>query len=438
MVKADLVPPRAHNLQFATGTAGITLLLFAYYAYTWRNLVSFKTAIDSCAKPFCDFADFYYPMGEAILHTGIPVRGFMYSPFNAILFVVFQPVGLKTSLILWGILQAIFVILYLLLFRRLVPAGLPMQLLFVAIALSSFPLLHTLTWGQVSVFTTVAVLGMLLLLKRDQRTPAAAVFAFAVSFKFYPLMFLAPFAIRRDTRFLLLATGACGAFLFVVPAVFLGVGDTLRFYGALLESYRDSDWVVSNYNSQYFPHVVLRLAEAAGHDAHAYLPLLRGISYGVAAANLGLLFLVQCARLPHADLWSFHILFLTIPFVLKTSWPVDLVFISFAQALLAWQILERKGTAPGIEAGSERPYEDTRRKYPNSARTTVTLLLLITSIIVSNIVFFNVIGDKFRYGYVGFIFWADLLLLIASYIELLPTALRQIRVSPAAPFELVR
>jgi hypothetical protein len=368
----------------------------------------------------------------------MPVTGFMYSPFSAILLAGFPPLGLSASLVLWGILQALFIILYLLLFRLLVPAGLPIQLLFVAIALSSFPLLHTLTWGQVSVFTTVAVLGMLLLLEREQRAPASAVFAFAVSFKFYPLMFLAPFAIRRDTRFLLLATGACGAFLFVVPAVFLGVGDTLRFYGALLESYRDSDWVVSNYNSQYFPHVVLRLAEAAGHDAQAYLPLLRGISYGVVAANLGLLFLVQRAHLPHADLWSFHILFLTIPFVLKTSWPVDLVFISFAQALLAWQILEGKGTASGSEAGSELPYEDTRRKHPNTARTTVTLLLLLTSIIVSNIVFFNLIGDKFPYGYVGFIFWADLLLLIASYIELLPTALRQIRVSPAATFELVR
>jgi len=438
MVDADLIQPRARNMRFVAGAIGITLLLLAYYAYTWRSLASFKTAVDTCAEPFCDFANFYYPMGEAILHTGMPVTGFMYSPFSAILLAGFPPLGLSASLVLWGILQALFIILYLLLFRRLVPAGLPIQLLFVAIALSSFPLLHTLTWGQVSVFTTVAVLGMLLLLERDQRAPAAAVFAFAVSFKFYPLMFLAPFTIRRDTRFLLLATGACGAFLFVVPAVFLGVGDTLRFYGVLLESYRDSDWVVSNYNSQYFPHVVLRLAEAAGHDAHAYLPLLRGISYGVAAANLGLLFLVQRAHLRHADLWSFQILFLSIPFVLKTSWPVDLVFISFAQALLAWQILEGKGTAPGSEAGSERPYEDTRRKHPNTARTTVTLLLLLTSIIVSNIVFFNLIGDKFRYGYVGFIFWADLLLLIASYIELLPTALRQIRVSPAATFELER
>jgi hypothetical protein len=438
MVKADLVPPRARNQHFAAGAAGITLLLFAYYAYTWRSLVSFKTAIDSCAKPFCDFADFYYPMGEAILHTGMPVRGFMYSPFSAILFVVFQPLGLKTSLILWGILQAIFVILYLLLFRRLVPAGLPIQLLFVALALSSFPLLHTLTWGQVSVFTTVAVLGMLFLHGRDQRASAAALFAFAASFKFYPLMFLAPFAIRRETRFLLLAGAACGAFLFVIPAVFLGISDTLRFYSALLDSFRTSDWVVSNYNSQYFPHVLLRLAEAAGFDALNYLPIFRWIAYGVAGANMGLVFLVQRARLPHADLWSFHILFLTIPFVLKTSWPVDLVFISFAQALLAWQILEGKGTVPGSEAGSERPYEDTPRKHPNTARTTVTLLLLLTSIIISNIVFFNLIGDNIRYGYVGFIFWADLLLLIATYIGLLPTAMRQIRVSPAAPFELVR
>ena len=406
------------------GVALIALLLFAYYAYTWRSFADFKAAIDTCAEPFCDFASFYYPMGEAIFRTGLPVKGFMYSPFIAILLTVFPSRGLDASLALWGILQALFVILYLLLFRRLVPAGRPIQLVFVALVLSSFPLLHTLTWGQVSVFTTVAILGILVVIERDHRAAAAALFAFAVSFKFFPLIFLAPFVVRRDTRFLLFVAAACGAFLFVVPGVLLGVSDTLRFYGDLLESYRASDWIVSNYNSQHFPHVVLRLAEAAGRDAHDCLPLLSWISYGIAAANMGLVFLIQRAHLRYADLWSFHLIFLSIPFALKTSWPVDLVYMSFAQALLAWRLLDGEGT----DVAWKHPYEDTWRKQTLKGRAAVTLFL-VTSIVISNIVFFNLFGDRYHYGFYGFIFWADLLLLMASYIELLPPALRQIRMT---------
>jgi hypothetical protein len=400
-----------HPKGYWIGAALIALLLFAYYAYTWRNFFNFQAAIDTCAESFCDFTSFYYPMGEAIFRTELLVKGFMYSPFIAVLLVVFPLLGLNTSLILWGILQALCVILYLLLFRRLVPARLSIQLLFVALALSSFPLLHTLTWGQVSIFTAVAILGMLVLLERDHRLAAAVLFAFAVSFKFFPLIFLAPFAMRRDTRFLLFAATVCGAFLFIVPGILLGVGETQHFYGDLLKSFRASDWVISNYNSQYFPHVILRLAEAMGHDIHALLPFLRWISYGIAAANMGLLFLIQRGQLRHADLWSFHILFLSIPFVLKTSWPVDLVYIPFAQAFLVWRLMEKDNAT--------------------STRATV-IFLLLTSIVISNIIFFNLLGDRHFYGYYGFIFWSDLFLLMASHITLLPSALRQIRMKPAA------
>jgi hypothetical protein len=146
---------------------------------------------------------------------------------------------------------------------------------------------------------------------------------------------------------------------------------------------------------------------------------------------MGLIFAVQQARLRHGDLWSFHILFLSVPFVLKTSWPVDLVFISFAQALLAWKLLEGERAIPGSEAVWERPYKDDRHKHLALAHAFVSLFLLLTSIIISNIVFFNLFGDRFRYGFIGFIFWADLLLLVASYIELLPPALRLIRARPA-------
>jgi hypothetical protein len=404
-------PFLARVMMFAAAAA-IVLLFFAYYAHVWR---SFTAAFAVCVQPFCDFQDYYYPMGEAIFRTELPVEGFLYSPFIAILLAVFPPLGLNASLVLWGILQVLSVILYLVLFRRLVPAGLPIQLLFVALVLCSFPLLLNYVGGQVSVFIMVGLLGLLVLYERGHRVAAAALFALAVSFKFYPLIFLAAFGARRDARFLLFVIIACCAFLLVVPSVLLGVGDTFGFYGGLFDQFRESEWVVANPHSQFLPHFVLRMVSAAGHDAHAYLPLLHLISYGVAAANMGLLFLVQRARLHHANLWSFVILFLTIPFVLKTSWPHDFFYLPFAQAFLAWHLL---GNRTGASGWRER----TSRQH-----IAVTFFLLLPSIFVSNVVFLNLFDNFSGYGFAGFLFWANLLLLIASYVELLPPALRRFR-----------
>lgn len=398
-----------HIMPFAAGTFLITLLLFAYYISTWQSFANFRAAIDTCAQPFCDFAKFYYPMGEAVFHTKMPLNGFVYSPFIAVLMAVFPPFGFHMALALWGILLAISIIFYLLLFRWLVPAGLPIQLLFVGLALSSFPLLHALTWGQVSLFTTTAILGALFFYERGQRAAAAVLLAFGLGFKFFPIIFLVPFVFCRDIRFQLYMAAACAMFLFVIPSILLGVGDSLNFYRGLFDAYRNFDWVITNYNSQYFPHVFIRLAKALGMDASTHLPLLRWIAYGVAAINMGLVYLIQRAQLPHANLWSFHIIFLTIPFVLMTSWPVDLIYISFAQGLLAWRLLKERNS---------------------SARTfwqNAVLMLLFASIFISNIFFFNLIADHIRYGYIGFIFWANLLLLVISYVELLPLALRKIR-----------
>ena len=424
---------------FILGAILIALLLFAYYFYTWRNAYNFRAALDTCAEPFCDFATFYYPMGEAIFQTKLPIEGFAYSPFIAILLAIFPPMGLDASLILWGVLQAAFIILYFLLFRWLVPAKLNIQLLFVALTLSSFTLLHNLTWGQVGVFTTVSTLGALVLYERGNRAAAAALLAFGISFKFFPLIFLLPFVIRREVRFLLLTAGACVMFLFVVPGVLLGVGDTLRFYVAQFESYRHFGWAADSYNSQNFAHVIVRLlkaagpdvqnylqhlAEAAGRTVYDYLPLLRWIGYALMAASLGLVSLVQRAQLRHANLWSFHILFLSIPFVHQTSWPVDLVYIPFAQALLTWQFLEGKAATSTV---GEHTHPSAWRKWASPGRVFVTLFL-INSIVISNSIFFNLYGDKIQYGTYGFIFWSDLLLLIVTYIELIPAALRGVRI----------
>ncbi len=414
--RKDIVP-------FAAGAATIALILLVYHTLTWR---SFTDSIDAFTELFCDFVIYYFPMGEAIFRTGLPVNGFLYSPFVALLLAIFPQLGFMASLVIWGILQALFVLLYLLLFRWLVPSGLKIQLLFVALALSSFPLMLNFIGGQVSVFMIVSLLGLLVLNERGLRAAGAGLLAFAVSFKFYPIFFIAPFAARRDARFLLFSAAACGALLVVVPGVLLGFGDTLHFYDALLDSFRDSGWVTSNPHSQYFPHLVLRLADATGNNAQAYLPFLYGISFGVAAANMGLIFMVQRTRLRHADLWSFQIVFLTIPFILKTSWAHDFVFLSFTQSLLAWRLLEGKKAASETDIAEKRSHKSA---YPH-LRAALTFFLLLPSIVFSNVVFFNLFGNFMHYGFYGFLFWANLLLLTATYVQLLPPALRRVQQPP--------
>ena len=405
---------------FTTGVIGIVLVLFFYYSHTWH---SFTAAFDVCVQPFCDFVDYYYPMGEAIFRTELPVEGFLYSPFIAILLGIFPFLGLNASLILWGILQVLSLMFCLLLFRRLVPAGLPIQLLFVALTLSSFPLLLNYIAGQVSVFILAAIFGMLFFYERGNRVIAAALLAFAVSFKFFPLIFLVLFIARRDTRFLMSSIIGCCVFLLIVPGVFLGANDTLGFYGALFESFLASDWVVVNPHSQFLPHFILRLVNVTEHDLQAYVPLLHLFVYGVAAANMTLLFLVQRARLQYANLWSLQILFLTTPFFLKTSWPHDFFFLSFTQAFLAWQLLRGKEIHGGKHNSGEISYPDTGQGRITTRYRTLKFFLLLLSIVASNVVFFNLFNDFFGYGFIGFLFWADLLLLIATYLELLPPVL---------------
>jgi uncharacterized membrane protein YkvI len=54
-------------------------------------------------------------------------------------------------------------------------------------------------------------------------------------------------------------------------------------------------------------------------------------------------------------------------------------------------------------------------------------ILLGAAIVMSNVGFFNLFNHFVGYGFCGFLFWANLLLLIASYVVLLPPALRRLR-----------
>src|SRR5512146_3112574 len=240
-------------------------------------------------------------------------------------------------------------------------------------------------------------------------------------------MFLALFAARRDVRFLLLAAGAGALLLIVVPVVFLGFEQTYRFYDALRLAYGGFDWVLRSYNSQYFPNVIVRLALTFGDPGlsripflQVYaLPFLRATAWAVVIANVALVYRVQRIGMVHANLWSAVVLFLTVPFVLGTSWPVDLVPLPFAQAFLVWAILS--GDAAFLPGD---PESERRSRLP-TVQLAASGLMVLSSIAVSNVVLFNSIGNYTTYGTLGLVFWADLLLLLAAYLLLLPRGLRR-------------
>ena len=102
-------------------------------------------------------------------------------------------------------------------------------------------------------------------------------------------------------------------------------------------------------------------------------------------------------------------------------------FLSFTQAFLAWRLLEGEKAGPGTGTPGKRPHASVWRQRVPRVRTAVTFFLLLVSIAFSNIAFFNLLGSFFRYGFFCFLFWANLFLLMASYVELLPPALRRLR-----------
>jgi hypothetical protein len=77
------------------------------------------------------------------------------------------------------------------------------------------------------------------------------------------------------------------------------------------------------------------------------------------------------------------------------------------------------------------PHRQVGRRV--SLRKTATVgALTCTSIALSNILLFNLVGNRVLYGTLGLVFWSDVLALIASYVILLP-AVRACTVANSRP-----
>jgi len=376
----------------------VTLLALVYYRTVWGSISALVEALDHCRELYCDFNRQYYPTGREVLVTGQPSNGYFYSSFFALMLVPLGRLELGHATVWWSVAQLVGILLLLLpgvdIYRRS-PVAFTLYVLLLAF---SMPLLHNLKWGQVSTLVTGAAFLTLFLHRRGWSIVAAVVLALAAAIKYYVAILLLYYLVRRDWRFLIAFTVAFLLFWLVVPTLILGPDGNWAFYQTVRErvAHALTTWMPEDINAQYMPSVIGRWFDSSeGHT------LLRLGGYGVFVANALIVARLAYRGGTRAAEWSFALLFLSLPFVVETSWPHYFVYLPFAQTLVWMELRARAGVGEGWIR-------------PNFARIWQLALLMI-SIVLASMPFFQWVGRWQDYSSLGFLFLANLSLFIMAH-----------------------
>lgn len=376
-------------------TAVFCLLLLAlvagYYYWVWGTVGNFVIALDHCQVLFCDFTKQYYPTGQTLFETATPTNGYFYSSFFAILMAGMAKLELETAVFLWGVVQFITVLLLFLLPSQLFRQRSSwLVVVYGGVLITAVPVLHNLKWGQVSILITVCILGTLYFYQNGRKLPAALLLAFAFSIKYYAGIFLIYFALKREWRFLVVFAVVVGLSWGVLPLLLLGLENNLHFYQVIAEriEHARTTWMLEDINAQYFPSVATRWFEAFSAVPPARA-VLQWLGYAVVGVNLWVL--VKVGRQKTADELplAFVLLFLSLPFLVETSWPHYFVYLPFCQ-LLVWKTTNKQ---PFVQA---------------------TLLI---SIFLGSIFCFNLFPKWTVYSTYGLLWWANALVLATVHIQ---------------------
>ena len=394
--------------------AAVAVVAVAYYRAVWGDVPALVAALDHCQELYCDFTRQYYPTGRDLLTTGQPSNGYFYSSFFALLLVPFGRVEVSTAVALWSLVQFIGIGLLLVPaidFHRESPRAFA---LYVVLLAFSMPLLHNLKWGQVSTLVTGCAFAALFFYRRGHRAAAAVVLGFGVAVKYYVAVVAVYFLLRRDWRFLAVLAAAVVVFWLLIPTVVLGPEGNWQFYVTVRErvAHAVTTWMPEDINAQYLPSVAGRwLGTAAGRG------VWRWLGYGLFALNLLAVARLVVRRTPRAAEWAFALLFLGLPLAVETSWPHYFVYLPFAQTLVALEtglLLGKVGARPPV--------------------IWLSAALLLVSIVLASMPFFQLVGRWQDYSQYGILFVANACLLVAVHIlTLRPAAEFDHPLSPASP-----
>lgn len=385
--------------------AVVVLLVFAYYLSLWDSIIEFALFMDVAPVFLGDFHYVYGPTGSNIFTTKMPTWGFFYSSFAAILLGLLHllPWPLKA----WGALQVLFTLaLWLLPFRFIFREKMH-ALAWTALFFLSVPILHNFSWGQVSTLLLLLPVMGFLLYERGRWPSASACFALAISIKFYPVVFLLYFLLKRDWKTLGATAALTFLFLVVVPAGVLGPRTSLEFIRQVQQSVADNrPSIVANPNSQYFPSVMQRLANIdpeQNSEQRAALSLL-GIAIFIAIG--GIVVLAWRKNMAHLQWWILILLSLGFPFVMMTSWPHYFVVLPFAQVFLLAAVA-LSSMSPGGKIANV-----ALLLFPSMVMATIPFRHMIVLLTAPE----NGLEAVLAYSNPGYLFWSNLLLLIAAVI----------------------
>ncbi|MBK8822745.1 MAG: hypothetical protein IPN58_09105 [Anaerolineales bacterium] len=114
-------------------------------------------------------------------------------------------------------------------------------------------------------------------------------------------------------------------------------------------------------------------------------------------ANIGIIWKIQKKEVQDALILSTGILFLSLPFIIQTSWSHYFVYLPFFQTVILVQSL---------------------KNFKGNKEFTPALALTILSCAASSVFAFNLFPDWSEYNDAGMLFTSNLLLLFAFYLVL--------------------
>lgn len=360
------------------------LAILSLIHFTGNGFTNVIDATDRPNKRYEDFQQYYYPAALVILKHSGPLGGYFYTPAFALFLNSLVARPLPEALTVWRVFQHTWLVLLL-----LVPAFFLARLagrkiyayLYIATLLLSFPVFHNLKWGQVSIMITFCSIFALILYERKRNRAAAFFLALATTVKYYPAFLLAGFLFKKDWKFVGWFSGFILVLGLLLPAAFLGVSATFDFYRlSLAEMSYAIDWVATDTNSQYFPHVIIRLT-GLSPDARGPISVLGLLLVLLVLMKIYLRYRNQTEQ--GSDILLFSGLFLLFPMLINTSWPHYFVWLPFCALL-------NIAAAP-----------DSKLKA-----------LSVTALLMQSIAFFALFPGYREYAFSGILLFANLLVLI--------------------------
>ena len=374
-------------------------LIAMYYLSQWSSLSDFVLSIDHHPQLFQDFLGHYYPMGRSIDVAQAPVKGYYYSAFFAVLLVPFKWLDPVPALWMWGMCQVVLMFgLSVTALRLLNPSGRVVAFVFCLLYWSSFPLIHNAKWGQVSVLLVWLTLLSFDAYRSLHSFLAGACLATAAAIKFYPVVFLAWFLVRRDMRVLAATAAFAVACYALIPLAVMGPGSWWSFELATQRSLADAGWAVRDINSQYIGHVLMRWLSFLGIKlGAAELRWLAGAGYVLFLLNMWLLWKTRPLQDAGDRRWLFGpvLIFLSLPMVIKTSWPHYFVHLAFCQMSVILMV---------------------RDMLPASFLRSAVTMLAIVSAACSSFFVFDLFPDWRSFSQLGMLFVSNSVLLIAVHL----------------------